>query len=112
MGFGKVNKIVPDAKSLNLTLKCVKCEEKSNDKGKFWEAVLGDETGIVTFSLRDEKHAALCKAGASVRVQNARVLMQGGFIRVIIDKWGVLKAADAAYDFEVNSAKDVSATEF
>lgn len=111
--FGKVAKILPDSKGLNLMLKCVKCEEQSTDKGgKSWEAVLGDDTGVVTFTLRSEELAGLCKAGSSLRVQNARVLMSGGHVRVIIDKWAVLKAADAAHDFEVKADKDISATEY
>jgi len=108
----KVAKIQPEAKGLNLMLKCVKCEAKETDKGKSWEAVLGDDTGVVTFNLRDEGLAGLCKAGNSLRVQNARVLMAGGHIRVIIDKWALMKAADAPCDFEVKSDKDVSATEY
>ncbi len=43
-------------------------------------------------ALRSEGHADLCKAGASLRVQNAKVIMVKGYIRVVVDKWGVLKA--------------------
>merc|ERR1712203_843481 len=105
--FGKVGSIEPDAQNLNLMLKAVKCDE--TEAGKAWEAVLGDGTGVVAFSLRSAEHAALCKPGSSVRVQNARVLMIKGHIRVIVDKWAVLLAADEPADFEAKTDKDISA---
>lgn len=100
-----------EARSLNLLLKTVKCDE--TEPGRAWDAVLGDDTGVVTFSLRSAEHAELCKAaGRSVRVQNARVVMAKGFIRVVVDKWAVMKPADAAAEFEPKSDKDISATEY
>merc|ERR1712039_557118 len=102
--------IKPEAANLNLMLKVVKCEETV--AGKQWEAVLGDDSGVVTFSLRNKDHADLCKAGNSLRVQNARVLMIKGYIRVIIDKWAVMKAADEPIEGEVNAGKDISAVEY
>jgi len=96
-------------RGLNLMLKCVKCDKEAEGK---WEAVLGDETGVVTFSLRSEVHAELCKPGNSIRVQNARVVMVNGFIRAIIDKWAVMKAADEALNLVPKVDKDVSAIEY
>lgn len=109
--FGKVKSINPDSKGLNLLVKCVKCEEVEGGSTKSWRAVLGDDTGVATFSLRDAAHAALCKEGSSLRVQNARTIMMQGHIYVIVDKFGVLKAADEAVQGDVGS-KDVSATEY
>uniref|UniRef100_A0A7S2P5J8 Dienelactone hydrolase domain-containing protein n=1 Tax=Zooxanthella nutricula TaxID=1333877 RepID=A0A7S2P5J8_9DINO len=108
--FTKVGKIEPEAKSLNLVLKAVKIEETA--PGKAWDAVLGDETGVVTLSLRSAQHAADCKPGASVRIQNARVLMIKGYVRIIVDKWAVLKPADAPLECEPKTGNDISATEY
>jgi len=108
--FVKVKSINPDSKGLNLMLKCVTCEEV--EEGKSWKAVLGDDTGVVTFSLRDADKASLCKPGSSVRVQNARVSMTKSHINIFIDKFGVLKAADEPLAEDVNSTKDISATEY
>jgi len=110
--FKKVKTIQPDSKGLNLMLKCVKCDKVEGTDVPTWEAVCGDETGVVTFNLRSEGHADLCKVGASLRVQNAKVLMIKGFVKVVVDKWGVLKAADADHDFEPLATKDLSATEY
>merc|ERR1711972_766842 len=96
--FGKVGSIDPDSKGLNLMLKCVKCEEVEGSTPKSWTAVLGDETGIVTFSLREASYAEACVPGSSVRVQNARVTMVKNHINVIVDKWGVLKTAGDAVE--------------
>merc|ERR1711862_194796 len=92
-------------------------------KVKTWEVVAGDQTGVVTLRLISEEHAKVCEKDASIRVQNARVLMRSGanrgndgaksgFIRVIIDTWGVLKPADSPLAFEVKSDHDVSSTEY
>lgn len=110
--FGKVSSLNPDSKGLNLMLKCVKCEEVEAGAAKMWEAVLGDDTGVVTFRLRDSTHADLCKPGSSLRIQNAKVVMFNGRIRVVADKWSVLKTADEKLDFEPKTAKDISETEF
>eukprot|EP00929_Paragymnodinium_shiwhaense_P108844 TRINITY_DN7518_c0_g2_i1.p1 TRINITY_DN7518_c0_g2~~TRINITY_DN7518_c0_g2_i1.p1 ORF type:complete len:398 (+),score=114.37 TRINITY_DN7518_c0_g2_i1:95-1288(+) len=112
--FGKVGKIVPEQKGMNLEVKCVKCEEKMGDDGKtkMYIAVCGDDTGIVTFDLRAPEQAGLCKPGASIRVQNARVRMTKGHIQVVCDKWASFKAAGEEFDFTVKEDKDISSTEY
>jgi len=110
--FKKVKNIQPEAKGLNLMLKVVKCEKVEDEKTPTWEAQCGDDTGVVTFNLRSQEHADVCKAGASVRVQNAKVLMLKGYVKVVVDKWAVMKAADAALDCEVLMSNNLSATEY
>merc|ERR1739848_622314 len=82
--FVQVKTIKPDSKGLNLMVKVKDCkvDDGSADK-KSWTAVCGDASGIVSFSLRSEEVAADCKPCASLRVQNARVVMVKGYIRVI-----------------------------
>lgn len=110
-----VSKVQPDSKGINLMLKCVSCQEVDKPDGatgKTYEVVCGDESGSVTLRLRDETQAALCVKGASLRMQNAKVVMIKGFIRVVVDKWAVLKKADDELTFVVNKAKDISAVEY
>jgi replication factor A1 len=109
--FKKVKDINPDSKGLNLMLKCLGGPTAVEGSETFKEAVCGDETGIVTMSLFGEQ-SSLCKAGASLRVQNAHVKMIKGHVRLRVDKWGTIKAADEAYSFEVDEKNDISATEF
>lgn len=107
--WGSVEKIHPEMKGINLKLKCVSC--KKNEGTETWDAVVGDESGVVTLHLQNEKLASLCKEGAALRLQNAKVVMMKGFVRVVVDKWAVLKVADDV-SFEPNTKKDVSATEY
>merc|ERR1711957_562259 len=109
--FSKVTAMNPDSKGLNLMVKAVKCSPVEGSEG-LWEAVVGDDTGLVTLTLRSSEQAGYCKAGASLRLQNARVQMFKGFIRVGVDKWSLLKPADEALDFEVSDKKDMSKTEY
>lgn len=41
-----------------------------------------------------------------MRVQNARVLMVKGFIRIIVDKWAILKPADEPLEVEPKLDRD------
>merc|ERR1712166_925969 len=88
--WGSVAKLQPEAEGINLMLKCVSCKKLEGCDS--WEAVVGDESGVVTLLLRIDEQAGLCKDGASLRLQNARVVMVNGFIRVVVGKWGVLKS--------------------
>lgn len=116
--FSKVRSIRPDAEGLNLLVKVHRVvQEVSVDApagaAKVWEAIVGDASGIVTVRLAKEEHAKLCEnIGASLRIQNARVQMSKAHIRVVVDKWGALKAADPELTFEVSADKDVSAQEW
>jgi adenosine kinase len=111
--FTKVDKITPDMRGLNLIVKVVKVSEVSEGLS---EAVCGDDKGIVTFRLRGEQ-AKVCTVGTTLRVQNARVNMFGGFIRVEVDKWGKLAPASedtpgGKPEFEVSEANDISSVEY
>lgn len=110
--FGKVADIVPDSANLNLKLKCVSCKEVQ--AAKAWDAVCGDATGTVILRLTRAEHVALCTPGASLRVQNAKVSMVAarGYIRVVVDKWAVLKASEESLAFEANSSNAISEVEF
>eukprot|EP00440_Ansanella_granifera_P055488 gb/GFBE01060152.1/.p1 GENE.gb/GFBE01060152.1/~~gb/GFBE01060152.1/.p1 ORF type:complete len:867 (+),score=307.40 gb/GFBE01060152.1/:1-2601(+) len=115
--FIKVDQVNPDSRGVNLMLKCVSCKETEGGDGnpsglRIWEAVCGDDTGVVTLSIRNPDIAAVCKPDASLRMQNSKVVMIKGFIRLNIDKWAVLKPADSPVDFEVNSKNDISGVEY
>jgi len=107
--------INPDSKGLNLYLKCVKAPEAVEGSSDLKEVLAGDDTGVVMLSIRSDTHADLCKVDTLLRVQNASVKMIKGHIRVVVDKWGVLKAdVDAsAVGFEtVDEKTNISMTEY
>lgn len=114
--FGKVDKIKPDGRGLNLLVRVLKVTEVGGDS-PYSEAVCGDGTGVVTLRIQGDQ-LKICKKDAILRVQNAKVVMVKGYIRVEVDKWGVM--APAAEDTpgglpdlkEVKESTDVSATEY
>jgi len=114
--FTKVQQIEPEQRGVNLMLKCVSCSEtkaEGNSSGlRIWEAKCGDETGSVTLSIRSEEIAEVCKPDASLRLQNARVVMVKGYIRLNVDKWAVLKPAETPLEFSVDGKNDISAVEY
>merc|ERR1711988_1518530 len=83
--FVKVKSIKPDGKGLNLYLKVISKDVVEDSDGKLAEAKCGDETGSVTFRVRDAQ-LATCEPGKSIIVRNAHVKMFKGFIRVEVDK--------------------------
>jgi len=112
--FGKVGKIKPEQKGLNFYMKVLKgAEAVEGTDAK--EVLAGDETGTVILSIRSDEQEAVCKSGALIRVQNAHVRMIKGHIRLIVDKWAVLKAA-AAGSCEIGEVDEktnnVSAVEY
>eukprot|EP00450_Noctiluca_scintillans_P004816 CAMPEP_0194502548 /NCGR_PEP_ID=MMETSP0253-20130528/26108_1 /TAXON_ID=2966 /ORGANISM="Noctiluca scintillans" /LENGTH=474 /DNA_ID=CAMNT_0039344711 /DNA_START=40 /DNA_END=1464 /DNA_ORIENTATION=- len=111
--FTKVNKILPEVRGLNLIVKVQKVTEVQEGLS---EAVCGDDTGVVTFRTRGDQ-VVIFKEGTTLRVQNAKSVMVKGFIRVEVDKWGIVTPATeegpgGCPEFEVSTATDISGTEY
>jgi len=87
--FVKVKYAEPETKFLNMIVKVIKV----SDVDGVTEALCGDETAVVTFKPQASKAAAF-KEGAVLRIQNAYVKMDKGFVKVIIDKWGLAAVAE------------------
>lgn len=104
----KIDEINPNIKRRNLIVKVVAVNDV--DEQAFKEVVVGDDTGIITSRFHPDQlsHA---KIGNWLRMQNARIGMFKGHIRVEVDKWGKL-ADHEKQDWEVNKSHDVSSTEF
>lgn len=110
--FTKVDTIEPAARGVNIYAKVVKAAALVAGSEDLMEIVVGDETGIVTLSVRDDR-AKLCEVGKSMRVQNAHVVMIKGFIKLTVDKWAALKLAEAGEEVaSVNEKKDISGVEY
>eukprot|EP00413_Alexandrium_margalefii_P042058 CAMPEP_0204585468 /NCGR_PEP_ID=MMETSP0661-20131031/46940_1 /ASSEMBLY_ACC=CAM_ASM_000606 /TAXON_ID=109239 /ORGANISM="Alexandrium margalefi, Strain AMGDE01CS-322" /LENGTH=129 /DNA_ID=CAMNT_0051595025 /DNA_START=83 /DNA_END=472 /DNA_ORIENTATION=+ len=110
--FIKLTDIAPDAKGVNVMLKCVKDPVKVAGSDSLEEALCGDDTGVVLVSLRGEAQTSMCKAGTSIRLQNGSVRMVKGHIRLVADKWAAFKVADEPLTFDVKEDFDISATEY
>ncbi|CAK9065246.1 unnamed protein product [Durusdinium trenchii] len=109
--FVKVSTIKPEQNGLNLQVKVIKLPDVV-DGEKLHEVICGDASGTVTLNLTPSQFLP-CEAGTYIRVQNAKVRMKGGYIRVEVDKWGKVSSAESPEaDFEVNLKNDVSAVEY
>merc|ERR1711865_1100423 len=93
--FKKVKNIQPDQKGIDLLVKCVKAPVAVEASADLKEVGCGDDTGIITVSLRSDAHAAVAKVGDGIRIQNAHVRMVKGRIRLVVDQWCAFKTADA-----------------
>jgi len=110
--FTKVSGIEPAARGVNVYAKVVKAAAAVPGSDDLMELVVGDDTGVVTLSVRDDR-VKLCEVGKSMRIQNAHVVMVKGFIKLTVDKWAALKLAEAENEVaSVNEKKDISAVEF
>jgi nucleoside diphosphate kinase len=110
--FHKVGKTNPDSKGVNLLVKCVSAPENVEGPEGIKEVLVGDETGTIVLSLRDDTQAAMCKVGALLRVQNASVKMVKGMIRLVIDKWVAFRPVDKVEFETVDEKNNVSKVEY
>jgi nucleoside diphosphate kinase len=110
--FGKVSKCQPEQKGLNFMLKCVSAPVAVEGSDDIKEVTCGDETGSVILSIRSDANAKLCTAGAALRVQNAHVTIVKGFMRLVVDKWALIRTAEKVEFETVDEKNNVSKTEF
>lgn len=111
--FLKVEKIKPEQRGVSVMAKVVKLIDAGEGK---MEAVVGDDTGVITCFV-PEGSKDVCKEGAMLRLQNTKIVMAKGFMRIAIDKWAVMKLAaedtpGGKPEFEVKTSNDLSATEY
>lgn len=110
--FGNVAKLYPEQRGVNVTAKTVGSAETV---GTSTEIQIGDESGLVTLSLRGEiaKVVDGLAAGTLLRVRNGRIIMVKGYMRLIVDKWGKVEVpTDEIEDFTPNTSVNVSSTEY
>ena len=75
------------------------------------ECVVGDTTGTVIFSARN-KHAEVCSPGKVVTIQNGKIDMFKGTMRLAAEKGGSVKVAEDAEDIDVKTSYDLSSVEY
>ncbi|CEL94242.1 unnamed protein product [Vitrella brassicaformis CCMP3155] len=115
--FIKVDQLQPDSRGVNVILKVktshTKLEKDRQDgsKMRIGEAIAGDDTGMVTLTLRGEQ-IETCQPGKTIVVRNGKIQMFKGHIRLEVDKWGKIVQAEEEAKFEINEGNDVSSTEY
>jgi len=105
-----IGKLNPNSKGFTIEGKVLGAPtEVEGGKGKFFEVSVGDASGKVTCSLREDQVGAI-KGAKTAIFRNAQVRMIKSQIRVIVDKWGKVDASEA--EIETVGDKDVSAQEY
>jgi replication factor A1 len=115
--FVTVEQLKPGSLGHNLVVMVVSSQvvvDKSRPDGskvKVAEAVVGDQTGCITLTARNDQIDALVP-GTTVVVRNAKIDMFKGFMRLAVDKWGSLKRAEHQETYQVKSENNLSQIEY
>ncbi|KAI3818145.1 hypothetical protein L1987_11948 [Smallanthus sonchifolius] len=74
------------------------------------ECLVGDETGIVVFTARNDQVDAM-KESSTVILRNAKIDMYKGSMRLAVDRWGLVEVTEPAA-FSVKEDNNLSLIEF
>ncbi len=112
----KVKDLTPSSKQVNVLAKVVNVGEPKEVMGKFGdprrvaEAVVGDDTAVVTLSLWNEQIGAIAKDDI-VLIDNGYVSLVRGHIRLNVGRYGSMNKSTDSID-SVNTSLDMSSQEF
>jgi len=115
--FITIDQLRPGTHGHNLKLKVVTSKvvvEKTRTDGtkiRIAEAVVGDNTGVITLTARN-KQIDVVQPGNTIIARNSKIDMFKGFMRLAVDKWGKLEKASESETFDVKTDNDVSAVEY
>ncbi|GFP97124.1 uncharacterized protein at4g28440 [Phtheirospermum japonicum] len=121
--FVKVDALKPGTNGHTLVVKVVSANTVLNKKPrnptfrgpqnqntKIAECLIGDETGTILFTARNEQ-VELMKTGNTVILRNAKIDMFKGSMRLAVDKWGRIEVAEPA-EFVVKEDNNLSLVEY
>lgn len=109
-----IKDLTPQSKQVNILAKVVSVGEEKEipsrygDPRRVSEAVIGDETGIVTLSLWQDQIGTVSPDDV-LAIENGYVSLVRGHIRLNVGKYGKMTKAQEVV--EVNTGIDVSAAE-
>lgn len=81
-----------------------------NSKSTIAESLVGDNTGAIILSLRNEQIQQV-KPGQTITIRNAKVDMYKGHMRLAVDKWGLIEVTGSIQG-DVNTNNNLSDTEY
>lgn len=114
--LSKVKQLTPNSKNVNLIAKVVNIGEtkeitpKYGSSRRLAEATVGDETGVVIFTLWEDQIRTVAQDDV-IYVDNGFVSLVRGHIRLNVGKYGTISKSEQDVP-EVNPSLDVSAQEF
>ncbi|MGB6442645.1 MAG: hypothetical protein WBF81_05040, partial [Thermoplasmata archaeon] len=112
----KVRDLTPNSKQVNVLAKVLSVGEPKEVMGKFGdprkvcEAVVGDDTAVITLSLWNEQIGSIAKDEV-ILVDNGYVSLVRGHMRLNVGRYGNLSKPTEAIA-EVNQSLDMSQQEF
>ncbi|CAA0807123.1 Nucleic acid-binding- OB-fold-like protein [Striga hermonthica] len=109
----KVNQLRPLDSGLNLTVKVVNAKnvaQRGRNQARFSECLVGDETGIIIFSAKNDQ-VDLSKEGNTLVLSNAKIDMFKGSMRLAVDRLGRVEVGEPA-GFSVDESNNLSLIEF
>ncbi|GLE01860.1 hypothetical protein PINS_up010698 [Pythium insidiosum] len=121
--YVKVKDLTPGTQGHNLVARVVSVkllDEKKRFDGtstRLAEVVLGDETGVVTFTARNEQIEAL-PVDTTVVIRNSSADIFNGFIRLNVNQWGKISrhpdgvASTPEAPSSVKQDNDISSVEY
>ncbi|XP_020595764.1 uncharacterized protein At4g28440-like [Phalaenopsis equestris] len=117
--FVKVDQLKPGTSGHTLTVKVLESKtvlQKGRAASahlrqtKIAECLVGDETGTIVFTARNEQ-VDMMKPNATVVVRNAKIDMFKGSMRLAVDKWGRVEVTEPA-SFTINKDNNLSLVEY
>eukprot|EP01132_Coremiostelium_polycephalum_P002288 gene2288-2822_t len=98
----------------NLVLKVISTKvvlEKKDKNEVISEAVVGDETGTIILTVKNEQNDVV-QPGNTIVLRNGIIKVFNGFMRLYVNIWGNIKLSPTPADFVVNQTNDLSAVEY
>lgn len=115
--FVKVDELQPGTSGHNVVVKVVsaktvlhRARPDVNHKVRIAECVVGDETGVIIFTAKNEQ-VDMMKPGATVILRNARIDMFKSCMRLAVDKWGRIEVTEPS-TFVVKEDNNLSVVEY
>ena len=113
-----VDSLRPGTTGLNVVVKVLDAKEVMNKKRpdgssvRIVECTVGDGSGVILFSAKNKQQVETMKVGKMVRVQNGKIDMIRGTMRLTVDQWGLLKEETEGDSVEPNGDNNLSLVEY
>ena len=113
-----VDSLRPGTTGLNVVVNVLDAKEVMNKKRpdgssvRIVECTVGDASGVILFSAKNKQQVETMKVGKMVRVQNGKIDMIRGTMRLTVDQWGLLKEETEGDSVEPNGDNNLSLVEY
>ena len=113
-----VDSLRPGTTGLNVVVKVLDAKEVMNKQRpdgssvRIVECTVGDASGVILFSAKNKQQVETMKVGKMVRVQNGKIDMIRGTMRLTVDQWGLLKEETEGDSVEPDGDNNLSLVEY